>query len=178
MAAFEHTANECEKAARGIERATLVFQLDVPHALRSVERAGNEIESLGRMFNVLGGSKKKDKTVKSNANRNSSVPRPGEVAEPELHGRYGMQRAVQDMSAMTLVGLKYLLAQHLCRSQAMRDLYLLALACTPMAARHDCMQACSDCINASATLNMSASTLNCKVCLQGLSNISVWWLSS
>ena len=102
--AFELTAKELEKAARGIERATLVFQLDVPHTLGSIERAGDEISSLGRSINIMGGNKSKTKEKsKSHGSRNAGVPRPGEESSPEVHGRYGMHRVVQDISTMTLV---------------------------------------------------------------------------
>ena len=101
--AFEHTARECEKAARGVERATLVFQLDVPHALGSIERAGNEIENLGRSFNIMGGCRSKKDKPKEQRDRNSSVPIPGEDLPPEMFGRTGMQRVVQDISSMTMV---------------------------------------------------------------------------
>ena len=102
--AFETTAQELEKAARGVERATLVFQLDVPHALSAVEQAGHEIGSIGRMFNIMGGDRKGKKgKIKPEQNISSSVPVPGEDLGPELYGRSGMQRVVQDITAMTLV---------------------------------------------------------------------------
>lgn len=83
-----------------MERATLVFQLDVPYALSAVEKAGNEIGDLGRSFNVMGGGKKK-KSRKPQHDRNTSVPTPDDG--PDLFGRNGMQRIVQDISAMTMV---------------------------------------------------------------------------
>lgn len=100
--AFELTAKELEKAARGVERATLVFQLDVPHTLASVERAGNEVASLAEGFNITGSSKDKKKSKKK-VNRGKAIPQEGDEPMPELLGRHGMQRVVQDISTMTTV---------------------------------------------------------------------------
>lgn len=89
-----------------MERATLVFQLDVPHALGAIEQAGGEISTLGHTFNFLsGGNRKKSKKskLKAGRNRNDSVPRPGQDSKMELFGRHGMQRVVQDISSITLV---------------------------------------------------------------------------
>ncbi|KAK9800901.1 hypothetical protein WJX73_008547 [Symbiochloris irregularis] len=101
--AFEVTAKELEKAARGVERATLVFQLDVPHTLSSVERAGHEIGSLAQGFNLTGGGKDKEKEKKSKkkVDRSKGIPQEGDERMPELLGRHGMQRVVQDISTMT-----------------------------------------------------------------------------
>lgn len=100
--AFELTAKELEKAARGVERATLVFQLDVPHTLSSVERAGNEVASLAEGFNITGNSKDKKKSKKK-VNRSKGIPQEGDEQTPELLGRHGLQRVVQDISTMTTV---------------------------------------------------------------------------
>lgn len=78
-----------KKAGDEVEKASLLFQMDTPVTLDSVERASREWEELGRSLNSLG----------------DGINRTNPVRAVQSSTRKSMRRVASDVTNLTKVGL-------------------------------------------------------------------------